>query len=78
MWNEIQARGEVLARVLDRPACFALLEEIAVVAAVDGHVDSAEVKGIQMIAEALALPSNLADVAIRNLKGAKGEHHPFA
>ncbi len=78
VWNEIQERGKALAQQLERPDCFRLLEEIAVIAAVDGHVDTAEVKGIQMIAEALALPSNLADVAIRNLKGAKGEAHQFA
>lgn len=78
IWQEIQARGADLAAAQERPARFKLLEEIAVIAAVDGHVDSAEVKGIQMIGEALGLPSNLADVAVRNLKGAKGEHHQFA
>ena len=78
IWNEIQARGAQLAQDLDRPACFKLLEEIAVIAAVDGHIDAAEVRGIQMVGEALNLPSNLADVAIRNLKGAKGDAHQFA
>ncbi|MAE97259.1 MAG: hypothetical protein CL910_21620 [Deltaproteobacteria bacterium] len=78
VWQEIQQRGGELAGQLDRRDCFGLLEEIAVIAAVDGHIDSSEVQGIQMIAGAMNLPSNLADVAIRNLKGAKGDVHQFA
>ena len=78
VWQEIQQRGADLASQLDRRDCFGLLEEIAVIAAVDGHIDASEVQGIQMIAGAMSLPSNLADVAIRNLKGAKGDLHQFA
>ena len=48
------------------------------IAAVDGHIDPSEVKSIQMIAGAMSLPSNLADVAVRNLEGAKGDLHQFA
>ncbi len=78
IWQEIQQLGGVLAGQLERRDCFALLEEIAVIAAVDGHVDPSEVKSIQMIAGAMSLPSNLADVAVRNLEGAKGDLHQFA
>jgi len=65
--QELQALGAGIAQDHDRQQRMKLLSEIAVIAAVDGHVHPNELRGVQMIAEALSLPSHLADVVVKDL-----------
>jgi hypothetical protein len=44
-----------------------LLQEIGIIAAVDGHVHPNELASLRMIGEALRLPSHLIDVAAKDL-----------
>jgi uncharacterized tellurite resistance protein B-like protein len=76
--NEIHARGEAIAAQMNRQESFALLEDIAKIVAVDGQVHPNEARGIEVVAKALQLPSSLADVAIRNVRGSGGDVQTFA
>ena len=76
--NEIHARGEAIAAKMNRQESFALLEDIAKIVAVDGQVHPNEARGIEVVAKALQLPSSLADVAIRNVRGSGGDVQTFA
>jgi hypothetical protein len=70
--REIYTLGAGIAQDYDRRQCLKLVSEIAVIAAVDGFIQPNEVKGVNMIAEALQLPSHLADVVIKDLGRADG------
>ncbi len=65
--QEMYSLGNGISQDLDRKQCLKLVSDIAIIAAVDGHVHPNEVKGMQMVAEALQLPSHLADVVIKDL-----------
>jgi hypothetical protein len=65
--RELFGLGHGIADDLDRRACLKLVQEIGVIAAVDGHVHPAEVQSLRMIGDALRLPSHLVDVAVKEL-----------
>jgi len=74
----IAGRGPEVAQRLGRQGCFELLERLAALVAVDGQVHPDEVRGIGWIAKTMGLPSTLADVAIRNVRGEDGTGQSFA
>jgi hypothetical protein len=59
--------GHGISEDLDRRECLQLLQEIGVIAAVDGHIHPAELQSLRMIGDALRLPSHLVDVAVKEL-----------
>jgi len=65
--REISTLGAGVADDLDRAQCMKLLQEIGIIAAVDGYVHPNELAGLRMIGEALRLPSHLIDVAAKDL-----------
>jgi len=65
--REIFALGAGIADDLDRAGCMKLLQEIGIIAVVDGHVHPNELASLRMIGEALRLPSHLIDVAAKDL-----------
>jgi uncharacterized tellurite resistance protein B-like protein len=76
--NEIHVRGADISTRMNRQECFVLLEDIAKIVAVDGQVHPNEARGIEVVAKALQLPSSLADIAVRNVRGSGGDVHTFA
>lgn len=74
----ISGRGEEVFGRLGRQGCFKLLEELTRLVAVDGHIHPDEVKCVTWIAKTMGLPSTLADVAVRNVRGADGNGQAFA
>lgn len=65
--RELFSLGNGIADDLDRRACLTLVQEIGVIAAVDGHIHPAEIQSLRMIGDALKLPSHLVDVAVKEL-----------
>lgn len=65
--QELYNLGAGISEDLDRAQCMKLLQEIGVIAAVDGHVHPNEVASLRMVGEALRLPSHLVDVAVKDL-----------
>ncbi len=65
--REMFRLGHGIAEDLDRRECLRLVQEIGVIAAVDGHIHPAEVQSLRMIGDALRLPSHLVDVAVKDL-----------
>ena len=65
--REMFRLGHGISEDLDRRACLGLIEEIGVIAAVDGQVRPSEIQSLGMIGDALRLPSHLMDVALKEL-----------
>ena len=65
--REMYGLGQGIAQDMDRRGCLKLVQEIGVIAAVDGHIHPAEVDSLRMIGDCLQLPSHLVDVAVKEL-----------